>query len=154
MTSVARRPLSVWLALAFLAIIALLHTLTLIKHADYLIDSGSDGIINVFIGLGFTGLLIGTIFGIFNRSSWGLRFAVLCFILMSLSAFVNISTLLNWPDKSTNDWFFSISFVIARVLISFTFAIVFGLSASVKTYFGPEVNADIAGPPPPPTFDS
>ncbi len=153
MTSAARRPLSVWLALAFLAISALLHTLTLIKLTDYLINSGSDGIINFFIGLGFTGMVIGTMFGIFNRSSWGLRVAVLCFILMSLSAFVNIPTLLNWPDKSTNEWLFSISFLIARVLISFTFAIVFGFSATVKRYFGHDVNADIAGPPPPPTFD-
>ncbi len=148
-----KRPIVIWLALAYLVICVVLNLFQLVRFTNYLLTSGSDGITNFLIGLGFSCLMIGALIGIFNRSSWGQRFAILCFILMSVFAFFNISVLLNWPDKSTSEWALAIVIVIVRVLLSFVFAIVFGVSGRVKKYFGYNPDSSFSNPPPPPSFD-
>lgn len=150
-----KRPLLIWIALVYLAIMAVLHLLGLRKAIQALSPrSGSDDTINLLITVAFLGMVLTAINGIFQRSSWGRRFAILCFVLMGVFSFFNMNVLLSWPDKSTNDWLLAMFIVMARVLLSLAFAVFFGVSSVVKKYFAPTSEPVISDPPPPPTFDA
>jgi hypothetical protein len=154
MASNSRRPFVVWLALAFFAITLALHALALIRLFGSVLDSGAELTIELFLGQIFAIMVVAALIGTYNRSSWGRRFSILCFVLMCLFSFFNFVTLLSWLDQGFGTSYLVLVFVVFRGILSFYLAVTFGISRAVAKYFEYASDSVFSVPPPPPSFNA
>lgn len=146
-----KRPIVVWIALAYIAIGLITNLLFLYARADQrlLFRPELSNIAFLLLNLVTIGLLIITYDAVVRRKPTGQRLAILSFSLVGIFGIYN--TLVLFQSEVT---FFSNYPVITQIIIfgrialSFYLAIAFAVSRTIDRYF-----AEVEEPPPPPSFD-
>ena len=146
-----KRPLVVWIALAYIAIGVMLNLFVLYTRAGQLFRLETDNVVFLVVNFAILGLSILTYDAIVRRKTTGQRLAILSFIVLGAFAIYNLLVLLQWPQDgpATGQLFTAKLLVIGRLALSFFLAIAFAVSKSVDRYFA---QAEIVEPHPP-SFD-
>lgn len=147
-----KRPIVVWIALAYIAIGLITNLLFLYSRADQLLRLEADNIVFLLLTFATLGLLILTYDAIVRRKMTGQRLAILSFIILGAFAIYNLLVLVQWPQDGpgTGQLFIAKILVIGRLVLSFFLAICFAVSKSIDRYFA---EGHVSEPPPPESFD-
>ena len=149
-----RRPIVVWFALAYIAILLCINLLTMYRIVGVLPSLGTEDALFLLLNLGFCCLIVFTFLSIRGRAAWGRRLAILSFVLLGVFGIFNGVTVLQMALTTQDNLLFAKIVVIVRIVASFLLAFAFGVSKSVDRYFAENPSDPFAAdPPPPPSFD-
>lgn len=145
-----KRPIVVWIALAYIAIGLILNLLFLYTRADQrlLYRPETSNIVFLILNLVTIGLLIITYDAVVRRKPTGQRLAILSFSLLGIFGIYNTLVLFQSEITFSNYPVITQIIIVVRIALSFYLAIAFAVSRTIDRYFA---EAEVVEPPP--SFD-
>lgn len=131
-----KRPMLIWLALVYLAIVLAGHMLGVLRTMSLTLSSGSDGMFTFLFAVVMSILILATLDAIRRRVSVARKLGIAIFVLLALFGLYNLWVLYSWPENLP-DMNMSLAklFIYVRVGVSLSFAALFTFSRTIKEYF-------------------
>lgn len=143
-----KRPIVVWIALAYIAIGLITNLLFLYIRADQrqLFRPETSNVVFLLLNLVTIGLLIFTYDAVVRRKSTGQRLAILSFSLVGIFGIYNTLVLFQSEVTFSNYPVITQIIIFGRIALSFYLAIAFAVSRTIDRYF---TEVEVVEPPPP-----
>ena len=147
MATSPKRPIIVWIALAYIAIGLITNLLFLYTRAGQgqLFRPETSNIVFLILNLVTIGLLIVTYDAVVRRKSTGQRLAILSFSFVGIFGIYNTLVLFQSEVTFSNYPVITQIIIFGRILLSFYLAFAFAVSATIDRYFA---EVDVEKPPP------